>query len=875
MLMPKEINCSNFIGLFGYLYKHHGEEGVWRVLDGLVDNEIFLIADKQDPSKLIQVQQHHLVDSAYWVSNEFSLALFANAKKVIGGSRSLIQAGEEAAIAHFSKTSIFVSRICSIKFVCKQAAKINARFNKTKEVRLVEISDSSATFELHYRPKLRLTKDICCWNLGIYTGIAKITGAQDVKCEEIECLVDNDAHCTFHITWKKKPSLFKRFLRWMLKIVSANLLTDYEAAVNERDQLIDSLSRSEEKYRTFIDNAPIAMYTVDTHGNFTYGNKKLLEITGYNREDWLNKPFHPIVYPDDLDMVMKKVVDRLAGKGTTDPYEIRIFNSSKEIMWVKINSQSIYDIDAIGTPNLVGMQSFIEDITDKKLAEEALKESEAKFSSLFELSPQAIALSDLETGKLVDVNAKFCELAQYAKEEMLLLNSIEAGFFTTDSRERFVNELQASEEINGLEMNFKVRDGSILNVLVFSRLIRIAKRTFILTICVDVTDRKRLETQLQQARKMEALGLMAGGIAHDLNNILSGIVSYPDLILMDLAQDSPLRRPITKMKESGQRAADIVSDLLTVARGVATNKDVLNLNSIITEYFSSVEHKKIEKMNPLIRFETHLGIDLLNIRCSATHLKKCLLNLVFNAVEAIKASGHVIVSTQNCYLDKPLTGYQNVRQGEYAILSVSDTGLGILQNDLERIFEPFYTKKTMGRRGTGLGLAVVWNTVEDHGGYLNVKSSLQGTIFELYFPITRDELTAEQAFVPLEDYVGHGETILVVDDEANQREIACILLNKLGYRAKSVSSGEKAVHFLKSHKTDLVILDMIMDPNINGRETYERIIKIKPDQKAIITSGFSETDDVKKTIDLGAGSYIKKPYTLEKIGLAVKNELAR
>jgi len=181
----------------------------------------------------------------------------------------------------------------------------------------------------------------------------------------------------------------------------------------------------------------------------------------------------------------------------------------------------------------------------------------------------------------------------------------------------------------------------------------------------------------------------------------------------------------------------------------------------------------------------------------------------------------------------------------------------------------------MGRSGTGLGLAVVWNTIQDHNGYINVKTSKNGTAFELYFPVTRDEVAIEGDEVPVKDYMGHGERVLVVDDEERQREIACKILTKLGYDAEAVSSGEEAVEYLKEHTVDLVVLDMIMPKGINGRETYERIIEIHPGQKAIIASGYAETPDVKRAQKLGAGKYIKKPYTMGKIGVSVKEELEK
>jgi len=251
------------------------------------------------------------------------------------------------------------------------------------------------------------------------------------------------------------------------------------------------------------------------------------------------------------------------------------------------------------------------------------------------------------------------------------------------------------------------------------------------------------------------------------------------------------------------------------------------------------------------------------------------MNLITNASEAIEGSGTVTISTTNQYVDEPLKGYEEVRIGEYAVLTVSDDGSGISPRDLERIFEPFYTKKVMGRSGTGLGLAVVWNTVQDHKGYINVKSSEKGTVFELYFPVTREEVAAEEGEVPLEDYLGHGEKILIVDDEERQREIACGMLTELGYAAEAVSSGEEAIQYLKGKSVDLIVLDMVMPKGINGRETYKEIIKIHPGQKAVIASGFSKTREVDLAQKLGAGKYIKKPYVFEKIGIAIKEELEK
>jgi len=385
---------------------------------------------------------------------------------------------------------------------------------------------------------------------------------------------------------------------------------------------------------------------------------------------------------------------------------------------------------------------------------------------------------------------------------------------------------------------------------------------------------REMQQRLARSEKMEALGLLAGGVAHDLNNVLSGIVSYPELLLMNLPKDSPLRKHITIIHDSGQKAAAIVQDLLTLARRNISNAEILNLNTIVSDYTNSPEHKKLKSYHPDVFFETNLESNLLNIEGFSVHLKKSVMNLVSNAAEAQPDGGMVLISTKNKYIDTPVSGYDYVEEGDFVVLTIEDRGTGISPDDLNRIFEPFYTKKVIGRSGTGLGMTVVWNTMKDHNGYIDVKSTEgRGTTFGLYFPITRKDVAESKVPRPIEDYIGSGEDILVVDDVKEQRQIASIMLNKLDYNVATVSSGEEAVEYLKDNSAHILVLDMIMSPGIDGLETYRRIQKTHPGQKAIIASGFSETDRVREAQKLGAGAYIKKPYTIEKIGVAIKAEL--
>ncbi len=514
---------------------------------------------------------------------------------------------------------------------------------------------------------------------------------------------------------------------------------------------------------------------------------------------------------------------------------------------------------------------------------EALQKSEERYKSLVENADEAIIV--IQDGSIKYVNSRSIASFGYSEQEFLSIPVF--NLVHPEDREavtsRYLQKINGDKTPTRHTYRAFHKNGHTKWIEISSVLVDWEGRPATLNLITDISERRRteeekrnLEERLQRAQKMEALGQLAGGVAHDLNNVMGAMTGYSELLLMEIPEGQRARGHAENILQSTEKGAAIIQDLLTLARRGVTVSEVIDLNHIVSGFLKTPVFEKIKDHHSHVTFRAELQEELLNIKGSSVHLEKTLMNLVANAAESITESGEVTIRTQSRYLDKAVLGYDEVREGDYTILSVSDTGMGIPAQHREKIFEPFYTKKAMGRSGTGLGLAIVWGTVKDHSGYIDVQSEVEeGTTFTLYFPSTREELTTPKKKTPIEKYMGNGESVLVVDDISEQRDVASGLLTRLGYRVHAVSSGEEAVDYLRRNEADILVLDMIMTPGIDGLETYQRVLEINPRQKAILVSGFSETDRVTGAQALGAGAYVKKPYMMENIGLAIRNELHR
>jgi len=510
-------------------------------------------------------------------------------------------------------------------------------------------------------------------------------------------------------------------------------------------------------------------------------------------------------------------------------------------------------------------------VEERKKAEEELR----KYARVVEASSDAMALIDLEYRHVL-YNREYRKIVTGADTNIDGL-SIKDVFGTEFFKEELEEAIAAC--LNGQVFRLQIRPkpgpfkNRYLNITLSPYYSDGVEITGFVVDIRDVTSQVELQNRLKNAQKMEAIGLLAGGVAHDLNNILSGIVSYPDMLLIDRSPDDPMSTPLNIIKKSGERAAAIVQDLLTLARRGIGTVSVLNLNNVVRDFWVSPEQGEVIREAKGVKFTLTLEDELHNISGSTVHLLNVLMNIFVNGVEAMPGGGELAICTENQTLDIEHTGFEVIPRGEYCVLKISDTGIGMSVSEVNRIFEPFYTSKVMGRSGTGLGMAVVWGTIKDLNGYIDIRSAPgKGTEFVLYFPASRQEIP-ESDSIELKSIKGNGQKILVIDDMEEQRDLASRILILLGYSVTAVASGEEAVELCNTQRFDLLVLDMIMPGGMDGGVTYEKISEFRPGQKAVIASGFSDNTSVRRAQDLGAGLYIKKPYTVEVLARAVYQEL--
>ncbi len=647
--------------------------------------------------------------------------------------------------------------------------------------------------------------------------------------------------------------------------------------ITERKRSEDLLQESQQMLKLVLDSIPVRVFWKDKNSVYLGCNKVFAKDAGVESpEDIVGKTDYDLAWKkEEADLYRK--YDAAVISSDQPQYHIiepQLHSNGTEA-WLDTNKIPLHDSSGA----VVGVLGTYEDITERKRADEFLKRSERRYRSLVETITEGMSIVDFDENILF-ANSAACDILGYSREELIGMNLRQ--LIIPEDINKILSETENRKKgiTSRYDFSIKRKDGMVrdlhISVTPYQDIDGNIKGA--IGLFSDITNRNReksekikLKEQLDRAQRMESLGILAGGVAHDLNNILGPLVAYPEMILMKLPQDSPARRQVELLGKSARDAADVIQDLLTLARRGRYEMIPTDINEVIKSYLNSANMIELKERNPNVKVDVALDKRTGKISGSTPHLLKVIMNMVVNAFDAMPGGGELKIETGHAHLDRLYGGYTDIIEGDYVIVRVRDTGIGIEEKHLKCIFEPYYSKKEMGSSGSGLGLSVVYGIVKDHKGYYDVNSTIGvGTEFILYFPVSNEDIKNESECN--EEY-GGTEKILVIDDVVEQRDVARELLSSLGYQIATVSGGREAVEYMKDNHADLIILDMIMEKDFDGLDTYREILKANPGQKAIIVSGFSATERVKQALELGAGQYIKKPYNINQLGQAIRSEL--
>ncbi len=582
---------------------------------------------------------------------------------------------------------------------------------------------------------------------------------------------------------------------------------------------------------------------------------------GLTYEAFLN-----LVHPYDREFVRQSVNEALYGN---KPYSIDHCIMLPDGSRRTVHEQAEVFFDANGKP--IRMVGTVQDITDRKRADEALRLSEEKFSKAFRSSPTFITICTLNDDRFIDVNDAFLNASGYSREEVIGRSSEELGIWVDPAdREKMAGRLREEGIVNNQEIKFRVKSGNVLTALWSAELIDIEGEPCVLAVILDITERKKLESQLLHSQKMEAVGQLAGGVAHDFNNILSAIMSYGYLLRNKLRDDEQSRDNIDKILLLSDRAAHIIQGLLAFSRKQHFEFVPVKLNNTIR----NIEKLLAKFIGEDVGLRTRLTNKEPAIIADKTQIEQIIMNLATNARDAMPEGGSFTIETEVVEIDENFIKTHGYGEpGIYALLSVTDKGTGMDEETKQKIFEPFFTTKEVGK-GTGLGLSIIYGIVKQHNGYINVYSEPgKGATFRIYFPIIKAAAEKEKA-KDLPDLSGKAEAILLAEDEPAVRDSIRKILEEFGYKVIDAEDGEDAVEKFAEHKDEieLLILDVVM-PRKNGKETFEEIRKLKPGIKVLFTSGYTADIIQRRKILKEDVIFISKPILPNKFLAKIREVL--
>ena len=618
---------------------------------------------------------------------------------------------------------------------------------------------------------------------------------------------------------------------------------------------MEGLRKSEKQYRSIFENAVEGLFQTTFEGQFLNVNPSMARILGYDSPEELMETINDIklqLYVSGVDR--NEIISGLREHGEVLGYECQWYCKNSQKIWVSVSAHVASD--EAGRPLFI--EGFFTDITKGKRAEEALRLSEEKYRGIFENAIEGI-FQTTPDGRYLSINPAGARMYGYESPVEMIRSVTDMAsqiYVNTEDRKKLIELLESRGIAEGFEIENYRKDGSRIWVSINARAVRDASGAILYyeTTAEDITERKRLESRLLQSQKMEAVGTLAGGVAHDFNNILTVLMGYGTLLQMELDEDDPLQTYVENILTSSKKAVNLTASLLTFSRLKPVRLNPVDLGDAVRGTEKLLKRLITED----IELKTRLAQKDLVVMADTTQIDQILFNLATNARDAMPKGGRLTIETSLAEIDDGFARMHGLEKpGRYAVLSVSDTGSGMDAATKEHIFDPFFTTKEAGK-GTGLGLPTVYGIVKQHGGYINLYSEKGvGTTFHIYIPAIT--AIAKEEAVPVKEIRGGKETVLVADDDADVRSLIKDVLAKYGYDVKEAVDGKDAVKkFMELERTDLLIIDSVM-PGKNGREVYEDICGISPGMKVLFISGYTRDVVLDKGIEDGEFDFISKP----------------
>lgn len=646
-------------------------------------------------------------------------------------------------------------------------------------------------------------------------------------------------------------------------------LSEIICSALDRMRAHDELRESQRRFSDTLTNLEMMAVMADTAGDIMFCNDYLLRITGWKREEVIGQNWYEMFLPDHEKEKVEKILVRSDPALEIVPhFENEIKTRSGELRVVKWTNTTLRDLNG----KVTGVAALGNDVTEREHFERELIKSEERYRSLVENAHDIIYTQDL-TGNYTSINKAGEQITGYTREEVLKMDSsqIIAPEFHERSREMVASKLSGDKE-TVYELEIIAKNGRRVAIEVNTRLMfQDGTPVGIQGIARDVTERLYLEDQLRQAQKMEAVGRLAGGIAHDFNNMLTVINGYSDLILRKTDASDPLRPKIQEIRKAGESSASLTHQLLAFSRKQVLQPKVLDLNEVI---FST--KKMFQRLiGEDIELTTHLKRGLGNIKADPGQIEQVIMNLAVNARDVMPRGGKLLIETGNVYLDREYVTHQIVaRQGDYAELTVTDTGPGMDSGTLQHIFEPFYTTKEMGK-GTGLGLATVYGIVKQSGGYISVDSEPgRGTTFKIYLPIIEEGIEDYKPGEVSDAALRGTETVLLVEDEESVRKLTRQVLQSYGYEVLEATGCNEALSICERHNRPvrLLVTDVVM-PGMSGPELAAKLLERCSDLDVLYISGYTNDAIVHHGVLDPGINFLQKPFTPEAMARKIREVL--